>query len=102
MDDKYTALNEARTKHIQDSIAKAKADSIEIETLKAKRLTKLKKERTDYMQTHNWRMVPTGNKSLYCDECEKSFSEDSLFTIGIKMIPFITSQELMEDWATHI
>ena len=44
----------------------------------------LKKERSDYMETHNWRMVPTGNKSLYCDECEKSFSEDSLFTIGIK------------------
>ena len=35
LDDKYTALNEARTKHIQDSIAKAKADSIEIEKLKA-------------------------------------------------------------------
>lgn len=44
LDDKYTALNEARTRHIQDSIAKAKADSIEIETLKAKRLAKLKKE----------------------------------------------------------
>ena len=84
LDDKYTALNDARTRHIQDSIAKAKADSIEIEKLKAERLAKLKKERSDYMETHNWRMVPTGNKSLYCDECEKSFSEDSLFTIGIK------------------
>ena len=52
--------------------------------LKEERLAKLKKERSDYMETHNWRMVPTGNKSLYCDECEKSFSEDSLFTIGIK------------------
>lgn len=84
LDDKYTALNEARTRHIQDSIAKAKADSLEIEKLKAERLAKLKKECSDYMETHNWRMVPTGNKSLYCDECEKSFSEDSLFTIGIK------------------
>ena len=84
LDDKYTALNETRTKHIQDSIAKAKADSIEIVKLKEERLAKLKKERSDYMETHNWRMVPTGNKSLYCDECEKSFSEDSLFTIGIK------------------
>src|SRR5574344_2290383 len=40
LDDKYAALNDARTKHIQDSIAKAKADSIEAERQKALKLAK--------------------------------------------------------------
>ena len=84
LDDKYAALNDARTKHIQDSIAKAKADSIEAERQKALKLAKLKKQREDYMSEHNWRWAPTGDISLYCPVCEKSFSEDSLLTLGVK------------------
>ena len=84
LDDKYAALNEARAKHIQDSIAKAKADSIEAERQKATRLAKLKKQHYDYVNSHGWHWVPIGNISLYCTECEKSFSDDSLLTIGVK------------------
>lgn len=83
LDEKFLALNNARTKHIQDSIAKAKSDSIATEKLKAERLAKILKERSDYKNTHNWRWTPTGDISLYCTNCNSSFSEDSLLTIGI-------------------
>lgn len=84
LDDKYAALNEARTKRMQDSIAKAKADAAEAERQRALQLTELKKQREDYMKEHHWRWTPTGNISLYCTVCEKSFSEDSLLTVGVK------------------
>ena len=69
LDDKYAALNDARTKHIQDSIAKAKADSIEAEHQKALKLAKLKKQREDYMSGENGGYPPTKNgdiRSLLC------------------------------------
>lgn len=84
LDKKYAKLNEERTKHIQDSIAKMKADSIAAEKLKAEQIAKLKKQRTDYINSHDWHWVPLGGNSLYCTICEKYFSKDSLLTIGIK------------------
>lgn len=90
IDEKYAALNEARTKHIQDSIkareysiAKAIADSIAAERRREAKLAQEKKAREDYRNSHNWHDVPTNNLSLYCDDCEHNFAKDTLFTIGI-------------------
>lgn len=90
IDEKYAALNEARTKHIQDSIkaredsiAKAIADSIAAERQREAKLAQEKKAREDYRNSHYWHDVPTGNISLYCDDCEDNYAEDTLLTIGI-------------------
>ena len=91
LDEKFLALNEARAKHIQDSIAKAISDYIAAE----KQIAKLKKERSDYMNAHNWHWTPTGDIPLYCTSCESYISEDSLLTIGIAndTIYYFTSKE---------
>lgn len=91
LDEKFLALNEARAKHIQDSIAKAISDYIAAE----KQIAKLKKERSDYMNAHNWHWTPTGDIPLYCTSCKSYISEDSLLTIGIAndTIYYFTSKE---------
>lgn len=102
IDEKYAALNEARTKQIQDSIkaredsiAKAIADSIAAERQREAKLAQEKKAQEDYRNSHDWHNVPTNNISLYCDDCEHDFAEDSLLAIGIDKnnIYYFTEEE---------
>ena len=102
IDEKYAALNEARTKHIQDSIkaredsiAKAIADSIAAERQREAKLAQEKKALEDYRNGHSWQLVPTDNSSLYCDDCEQNFTEDSLYSLGIDQnhIYYFTNEE---------
>lgn len=95
LDQKFTLLNSQRTQFIQDSIAKAKADSIEhireLERQKAERNAAAER----YRNSHNYRRVPANDISLHCSLCDKSFSEDTLFCVGIKndSIYFATSED---------
>lgn len=95
LDQKFTLLNSQRTQFIQDSIAKAKADSVE-------HIRELERQRAErnaaaegYRNSHNYRSVPTNNISLHCSLCDKSFTEDTLFCVGIKndSIYFATSED---------
>lgn len=94
LDDKFRNLNEQRTRFVQDSIAKAKADSIE-HIRELERQAAARKEADDsYRKAHRdrCRLVPVNNAPLYCTECEKSFTKDSLVCLGIKndSIYFVT------------
>lgn len=94
LDAKFQKINEQRSQFIQDSIAKAKADSIEhMRTLESQ--AKARKEAAvNYSKSHSYYWTPTGNISLTCSICDKSFKEDSLFCYGIKndSVYFITSE----------
>ena len=85
LEDYYLSLNSARQKHIDDSIAKAKADSIK--KAKADSIAHLKnlKQTEDYKRNHRWCWVPTGSNYIFCDECEKSITtNDSTLCYAIK------------------
>lgn len=95
LDNKFQLLNEQWRKHIEDSIAKARADSIERVREHERQLAARRKAALMYRNTHNWRMVPTDNVDLYCTDCEKTFSDDSTFCIGMRndSLYFITTVE---------
>lgn len=86
LDDKYNYLNEERTRHIQDSIAKEKARADSIRHIRAlERAAAARKAAEDnYRKTHDFVWVPTGGTSLYCSLCENYFYEDSVLCLGIK------------------
>ena len=84
LDQKFQKLNEQREEFIKDSIAKAKADSIE-RVLEYKRKQEAKRQAAEnYRNTHRYQIVPTGDASLSCSLCDESFSEDSIWCLGIK------------------
>lgn len=95
LDNRFQLLNEQWRKHIEDSIAKARADSIERVREHERQLAARRKAALMYRNTHNWRMVPTDKVDLYCTDCEKTFSDDSTFCIGMRndSLYFITTVE---------
>lgn len=85
LEDQYASLNLSRTKHINDSIAKAKSDSIK--KAKEDSIAKVNRQKTvdEYKSHHDWCWVPTGGKFIYCDECEKHITtKDSTLCYAIK------------------
>lgn len=84
-------IEAARIKAYNDSVAKAKEEA----HLMAERIEKLKQERESYIKQHDWRSVPTGNHSLYCTLCENTFSQDSIWSIGVRndTIYFVTHKD---------
>ena len=84
-------IEAARIKAYNDSVAKAKEEA----RLMAERIEKLKQERESYIKQHDWRSVPTGNHSLYCTLCENTFSQDSIWSIGVRndTIYFVTHKD---------
>lgn len=94
LDDKYKKINEQRAQFIQDSIAKVKADSIAHVRALKKQAADRKAAEDNYRNTHSWHWTPTKNVSLSCSDCDKSFTEDSVWCFGIKndSIYFITTE----------
>lgn len=92
LDEKFSRLNEERELHIRDSIAQAIADSIEKVEKYKKMLAAQEHQKKIYKESHRYYFVPTNGIPLYCDICEKPFTEDSVLTIGISndTIYFIT------------
>jgi hypothetical protein len=84
LDDKYTELNRIWTKHINDSIAKAKADSIEQARQQKQQKEKHHQELDEYRKTHSWRWVPIKGQELPCALCEEKYTKDSVFCLGIR------------------
>ena len=74
-------MEAARIKAYNDSVAKAKEEA----RLLAERMEKLKQERESYIKQHNWRSVPTGYHSLYCTLCENTFTQDSIWSVGVRI-----------------
>lgn len=83
LDEKYAQLNNLRTKHLKDSIQKAREDSIKQAEKVAALALAYKNKVEDYRRTHTFRQVPTSQVSLKCDMCDKSFEKDSVFSLGI-------------------
>ena len=85
LEDYYLGLNSARQIHINDSIAKAKADSIKKEKDDSIAQLKNQKLAENYKRSHKWCWVPTGSNFIYCDECEKTISiKDSTLCYAVK------------------
>lgn len=85
LEDQYARLNASRQKHINDSIAKAKEDSIKKAKEDSLALVNQQKIVENYKRNHDWCWVPTANKFIYCDECEKSITmKDSTLCYAIK------------------
>jgi hypothetical protein len=83
LDEKYIKLNQKRKQFIEDSIAKAKADSIKRIRAYEKDMAERKQKEDNYRATHDYHWVPIGDKSLSCTLCDHSFTEDSLYCYGI-------------------
>ncbi|MDD5862141.1 MAG: hypothetical protein PUD15_06220 [Prevotella sp.] len=94
LEDKFYDLNAARTQFIQDSIAKAKEDSIQRVLAYQKKMEEQKRKEEAYKATHDYHWLPTDKNSLKCTLCDHSITEDSVFCFGIKndSIYFITSE----------
>ena len=85
LEEKFARLNQAREKHISDSIQKAREDSIKKAREDSIRLVKLAKQKDDYRKAHNWRWVPINKSHLSCSLCDKSvYSEDSLLCLAFR------------------
>lgn len=84
LDDKYRALNATWTKHLEDSIAKAKLDSIECQKRLAAQQASILKQQSEYRMRHDYHWVPTENISLHCTVCDESLTKDSVYCLGIK------------------
>lgn len=84
LNDKFERLNHERKQEIADSIAKAKEDSIkEVNRLNSIMAAK-KRERQDYMDSHNWHKVPLGSTSMTCGICNEYINtKDVFYTFGI-------------------
>ena len=84
-------MEAARIKAYNDSVAKVKEEA----RLLAERMEKLKQERESYIKQHNWRSVPTGYHSLYCTLCENTFTQDSIWSVGVRndTIYFVTHKD---------
>lgn len=83
LDEKFAQLNAQREKFINDSIQKAKEDSI-AEVRKQEALVAAEnKKREDYRQQHKYQWVPTGGTSLNCAICNKSIDDNIVFSFGI-------------------
>ncbi len=85
MEEKFNRLNQAREKHISDSIRMAYEDSIRKAHEDSIRLVKLAKQKDDYRNSHYWAWVPVNKTNLSCSLCNKTiYNEDSLFCIAYR------------------
>lgn len=81
LDRKIEVLNANRLKQIEDSIAQAKADSIEAVRQKEAKF----KQQEAYRSSHSWKWLPIGGEEIKCSLCEtKVKGEDSIFVLAMK------------------
>ena len=80
LDRKIEVLNTNRLKQIEDSIAQAKADSIEA----VKQREAEEKKIHEYRKSHEWDWVPTGYEELKCSLCDKTIkNRDTIWVQAI-------------------
>lgn len=84
LDDKFSGINRLWAKHVQDSISKAKSDSIVLIKHARQEMDERNQQLDEYRSTHNWHWLPENNHALSCTLCDKTFSEDSVFCLGIR------------------
>ena len=85
LENKFILLNQQRNRQIEDSIAKAKADSIEKMKQDSIRFVMLRDQKEIYRKSHDWHWVPISKTSLSCSLCSESvYSKDSIFCIGFR------------------
>jgi hypothetical protein len=84
LDDKFTEINRLWTIHVQDSISKAKSDSLELVRHARMEMDERNQQLDEYRSGHNWHWLPVNNHALSCTLCDKTFSEDSVFCLGIR------------------
>jgi hypothetical protein len=78
--EKFDRLNANRLKQIEDSIAQAKADSIE----NVRRQEEIAMQQEKYRNSHRWVWAPIGKTEVGCSLCShKVKNEDSLYIRGI-------------------
>ena len=100
LEEQFNLLNTQRQQQIVDSIAKAKADSIERVKQDSIRLARIASQKETYRKNHSWRWVPISRNSLSCSLCSKSvYSEDSIFCLGYRndTLYHVTSEEFALD-----
>lgn len=100
LEEQFNLLNTQRQRQIEDSIAKAKADSIERVRQDSIRLARIASQKDNYRKNHNWRWVPISRNYLSCSLCSKSvFSEDSIFCLGYRndTLYHVTSEKFALD-----
>lgn len=88
LEEKFSQFNQKRQRHLEDSIAqakaKARADSIERAQRDSIKRVKEAEARETYRTTKMWRKVPCGKHSLKCKLCDKTIeNEDTLYCFGI-------------------
>ena len=99
MADEFTKKNAVRRQEIEAARIKAYNDSVAAAKEEARKLAErqaqLKAEREQYIKEHDWNQVPTGGKSLYCTICEKNFTSDPTFSVGVRndSIYFMTKKD---------
>ena len=84
LSERFNRLNTLRKKHIEDSIAKAKADSIEKARADSLKQVENKKKQDIYRKEHSWHWLPIERNRLYCILCDDVMTgKDSVFINGI-------------------
>lgn len=71
LEDKFTRYNEERKAHLEDSVAKVRADSIERARLDSLRKVREAQEVADYGATHDWQRMPFSGQKLSCALCQQ-------------------------------
>lgn len=100
LEEKFTQLNQKRQKHLDDSIAQARAKAIadSIEKVRRDSIQRVRaaEAKEVYRANNNWHDVPCGKHTLSCKICDKTFqNEDTLYCLGINndSIIFLTLHE---------
>ena len=84
MAERFARLNAERQKHIADSIVLARQDSIRKAKDDSLKVVLERNKEISYKRCHRWFSVPSKKNKIYCDFCEKSIETgDSLFCYGI-------------------
>lgn len=95
LNDKYAEINILWTKHLKDSIDKAKADSIEMAKQDKLQVAKHNKDIEDYRKKHLWCFAPIKGQELPCAFCDEKYTGDSVLCTSIKndSIFYVTNNE---------
>ena len=85
LEEKYTALNDQRRAHINDSIAKVRADSLEQVRQDSLRRVREAEEASRYRLDHDWQWLFDEGLTLPCTLCDESFTvKDSVMCMSVR------------------
>lgn len=89
LEQKYSLINQQRTKHLEDSVAQAKAKAITDSLAKVSHdLLERAREietREQYRNSHDWHKVPIDSRQMICEICKDTLTlQDSIYCMGVK------------------